>query len=81
MHLTSADQAISARRHLADQSNLQQSPTKLRTPHRASSDPDLSKFATSITAPLEERQIPPKVAATLEQIVGQLDMLTQVTMP
>jgi len=78
LQLTSAEQADRARQHLADHSQ-QQTPTKLRASGKNPADPDLSKFATSITAPLEESVIPFKLASTLEQIVGQLDMLTQVS--
>ena len=33
---------------------------------------------TPTTIPLERRDIPPQLSATLEHIVGQLDILTQV---
>ena len=31
-----------------------------------------------LTTPLEQRNIPPQLSNTLEHIVGQLDILTQV---
>ncbi len=33
------------------------------------------------TTPLERRDIPPQLATTLEHIVGQLDVITQVCTP
>ena len=73
LNLTSIAQTSNARRHLADRS---QRPVPS---HKVGDYGDTSHFATSITgAPTEEHSIPPKLASTLEQIVGQLDMLTQV---
>ena len=38
-----------------------------------------TKDKPSTTQPLEPSSIPPQLANTLEQIVGQLDVLTQVS--
>ena len=38
-----------------------------------------SSFARSATQPLEAKSIPPQLSNTLEHIVGQLDILTQVS--
>ena len=71
--MTSIAQSSNARRHLADRSQ------RPAASHKVGDDGDVSHFGTSITsAPTQEQSIPPKLASTLEQIVGQLDMLTQV---
>ena len=73
LNLTSIAQASNARRHLANRSQ------RTIAGQRNEEEPDVSHFGTSITAgSAPEQSIPPKLASTLEQIVGQLDMLTQV---
>lgn len=58
---------------------LPERPSKSSTARRQENvQEDKTRFPSSITAPLEEQIVPPKITATLEQIVGQLDMLTQV---
>ena len=36
-------------------------------------------MAEASTTPLERRDIPPQLSETLEHIVGQLDVITQVS--
>jgi len=49
-----------------------------RSSHNSSLRSSHHLHSTSATQQLEQKSIPPDVANTLEHIVGQLDILTQV---